>query len=79
MSKEPTATPEPAEENASYPDQDWGKIAYCVVLAMIAALGVHFVVFSVVLGGMDLSPTVHVLLGMVLFFIAGFTSFSVFY
>jgi predicted cobalt transporter CbtA len=80
MSKEPTATAEPTTETTATPDQDWGdqdwgKITFCVVLAIIAALGVHYVVFA----GMNLSPTVHAFGGMVLFFIAGFVSFSIFY
>lgn len=79
MSTEPTATAEPTEEDASQPEQDWGKVAFCVVLAMIAALGVHYVAFEIVFTSMNLSPTVHALVGMILFFIAGFASFSVFY
>ena len=79
MSKEPTATAEPTEEDASYPDQDWGKITFCVVLAIIAALAIHYVAFEIVVTGMNLSPTVHALAGIVLFFVAGFISFSVFY
>lgn len=78
MSKETTATVESPKETA-YPDQEWGKITLCVVLAIIVALGVHYVGFEVVFAGMNLSPTVHALVGMVLFFIAGFVSFSVFY
>ena len=79
MSKETTANVEPTNETTSPSDQDWGKITLCVVLAIIVALGVHYVVFEVMVAGMNLSPTVHALVGMVLFFIAGFVSFSVFY
>ena len=79
MSQEPAVDAESTEENASNPDQDWGKITFCVVLAIIAALGVHYVVFSVAFTSTNLSPTVHALLGMVLFFFAGFASFSIFY
>jgi hypothetical protein len=79
MSKETTAKAASPNETASPPDQDWGKITLCVVIAIIVALGVHYVVFELVFAGMNLSPTVHALVGMVLFFIAGFVSFSVFY
>lgn len=79
MSNEPTATAEPPGEGTSPPDQDWGKITFCVVLAIIAALAIHYVAFEIVVTGTDLSPTVHALAGMVLFFFAGFASFSVFY
>ena len=79
MSNEPTATAEPTEEDASYPDQDWGKVTFCVVLAILAALAVHYVAFELVVSGTNLSPTVHALVGMVLFFVAGFVSFSIFY
>ncbi len=79
MSKETTATVESPNETESYPDQDWGKVIFCVVLAIIAALSVHYVVFTAVFAGTNLSPTVHAFVGMVLFFIAGFVSFSVFY
>lgn len=79
MSEETTANAEPSDETASGPDQDWGKIATCVVIAIIAALAIHYVVFEVVITGTNLPPTVHALVGMVLFFFAGFVSFSVFY
>lgn len=79
MSNEPTSTAEPTEEDASYPDQDWGKVAFCAGLAILAAVAIHYVAFEIVVTGMNLSPTVHALVGMVLFFIAGFVSFSVFY
>lgn len=79
MSKEPTANAEASTETAATPDQDWGKITLCVVIAIIVALGVHYVVFEAVFTGMNLSPTVHALVGMVLFFIAGFVSFGTFY
>lgn len=79
MSKETTANAEPPDENTSAPDQDWGKIAICVVIAIIAALAIHYVVFEIVITGTNLPPTVHALVGMVLFFFAGFVSFSVFY
>lgn len=79
MSKETPIKAEPANETTSSPDQDWGKITLCVVIAIIAALAVHYVVFEVVFTGMNLSPTVHALVGMVLFFVAGFVSFSAFY
>lgn len=79
MSEETTATAEPANETASTADQDWGKVALCVVIAIIAALAIHYVVFAVVIPGTNLPPTVHALVGMVLFFVAGFASFSIFY
>lgn len=78
MSSESTSTTE-TEGSTSYPDQDWGKITFCVVLAIIAALVVHYVVFAVILTSVDLVPTVHAFIGMVLFFVAGFISFSIFY
>lgn len=79
MSNEPTAAAESAEDDESYQDQDWGRIGFCVVLAILAALAIHYVAFEFVVTGTNLSPTVHALVGMVLFFIAGFVSFSVFY
>lgn len=79
MSNETTANAEPPNETASSPDQDWGKVIFCVLLAIIAALSVHYVVFTVVFAGTNLSPTVHAFVGMVFFFVAGFVSFSVFY
>jgi hypothetical protein len=68
-----------ASETTATPDQDWGRITLCVVIAIIVALGVHYAAFAVVFTGMNLSPTVHAFIGMVLFFIAGFASFSLFY
>ena len=79
MAKETTAGAEPANETESYPDQDWGKITLCVAIAIVVALAVHYVAFEVAFAGMNLSPTVHAFVGMVLFFVAGFASFSVFY
>ena len=79
MSRETTAEVEPTNETESYPDQDWGKIFLCVAIAIVVALAVHYVVFEVVVTGMNLSPTVHAFVGMILFFLAGFASFSVFY
>lgn len=79
MSEETTANAEPTNETASTPDQDWGKITLCVVIAIVAALAVHYVAFEVLITGTNLAPTVHALAGMVLFFFAGFVSFSVFY
>ena len=79
MSEEPTAEGEPTHETAATPDQDWGKVFLCVVIAVIAALAVHYAVFQVVITGTNLPPTAHALVGMVLFFVAGFVSFSVFY
>lgn len=79
MSEETTANAEPTNETTSAPDQDWGKITLCVVIAIIAALAIHYVVFQVVITGTNLPPTLHALVGMVLFFFAGFVSFSVFY
>lgn len=79
MSEEPTANAESTNETTSTPDQDWGKISLCVVIAIIAALAIHYVVFQVVITGATLPPTVHALIGMILFFFAGFVSFSVFY
>jgi len=79
MSNESTSTAEPADEGASYPDQKWGKITLCVLIAMIAALAIHFIAFSVVFTGTTLPPTVYAFLGMVLFFVTGFASFSLFY
>ena len=79
MSEETTTNAEPRNETTSTPDQDWGKITLCVVIAIVAALAVHYVVFGVLITGTNLPPTVHALAGMVLFFFAGFVSFSVFY
>lgn len=79
MSKETSLNTEPTNETESYPDQDWGKVALCVGVAIIAALGAHYVLFEVVSGTTNLSSTVHALIGMVFFFIAGFVSFSVLY
>lgn len=79
MSKETISEAEPTSETTATPDQDWGRITFCVVLAIIAALGIHYVVFAFMFVGMNLSPTVHAFVGMVLFFIAGFVSFSIFY
>ncbi|MFC6964209.1 hypothetical protein [Halocatena marina] len=79
MSKETSLNAEPTNETESYPDQNWGKVALCVGVAIIAALGAHYVLFEVVSGATNLSSTVHALIGMVLFFIAGFVSFSVLY
>lgn len=79
MSKESPADAEPTNETQSAPDQEWGKIAFCVVIAILAALAIHYVAFGVVLTSTNLPSTVHALVGMVLFFVAGFVSFSVFY
>ena len=79
MSNDPTATAGPTEEDTSYPDQDWGKISVCIILAITAAIAIHYVAFEIVFSGVDLPPTAHALIGMVLFFIAGFASFSIFY
>lgn len=79
MAKETTAGAAPTNEHASAPDQDWGKIGRCVVIAIVVALTVHYVLFEVAFVGMNLPPTVHALTGMVFFFIAGFASFGVFY
>jgi hypothetical protein len=79
MSEETPANAESTNETDSAPDQDWGKIAICVAIAIIAALAIHYVAFEVVITGTNLLPTVHALVGMVLFFFAGFVSFSVFY
>lgn len=79
MTNEPAATEAPTNETSSAPDQDWGRIAFCVVLAVLAALATHYVAFGIVFTGTNLPPTVHALVGMGLFFVAGFASFSVFY
>lgn len=79
MSEEPAADGEPTKETTATPDQDWGKVSLCVVIAVIAALAIHYVVFGVVITGTNLPPTAHALVGMVLFFVAGFVSFSVLY
>ena len=79
MSEETTASAEPTNEHTATPDQDWGRIALCVAIAIVAALAVHYVVFEVLITGTNLPPTAHALVGMVLFFFAGFVSFSVFY
>lgn len=79
MSEEPTATTESTTETSAAPDQDWGRIGLCVGIAIVAALAIHYLVFQFLLTGTTLPPTAHALIGMVLFFIAGFVSFSVFY
>lgn len=79
MSEEPPETAEPANETTTAPEQDWGRIILCVVIAILAALAVHYVAFQVVIAGTSLHPTVHALVGMVLFFLAGFVSFSLLY
>lgn len=79
MSDETPATAEPTNEPTAAPDQDWGRVFLCVVVAIIAALAVHFVAFQVVITGTNLHPTVHAFIGMILFFLAGFVSFSVLY
>lgn len=79
MSEESTANEEPTNESKSAQDQDWGRIALCVVIAILAALAIHYVAFEGLVSGTNLPPTVHALVGMVLFFFAGFVSFSVFY
>ena len=78
MSADTTSGEAPTEPTTSE-DQDWGRVALCVVVAIIAALGIHYVLFEVVITGMNLSPTVHAFAGMVLFFFAGFISFSTIY
>ncbi|MFC4551887.1 MULTISPECIES: hypothetical protein [Halorussus] len=75
MTEKPTPEAEPTNETASHPDQDWGRIAFYVVLSIIVTLGLHYVAFA----GMNLSPTAHAFVGMVLFFVVGFVSFGVFY
>lgn len=79
MSNETTASAEQTDETTSTPDQHWGKVALCAAIAIVAALVIHYAMFAVVFEGADLSPTVHAFIGMVLFFVAGFVSFSVFY
>lgn len=79
MTGDTTTSAEPTNETTSAPEQDWGRITLCVAIAIVAALAIHYVVFQVVITGTNLHPTGHALAGMVLFFLAGFVSFSVLY
>lgn len=53
--------------------REWGKIGLAVLVSVLASLVVHY--FTV--AAIDLHPTVHALVGIVLFFVAGFILFKI--
>lgn len=73
MSTEATEQEGGMVESTTTEDQDWGKMILALLVSVIAALVVHY--FGV--ASVSLHPTLHALIGIVLFFIAGFVMFKV--
>lgn len=60
-------------ESTTGEDQEWGKISLAVVISVVLALGAHYLL----LANFDLHPTIHALIGIVLFFVAGLIMFKI--
>ncbi len=60
-------------ESTTSEDPHWGKISLAVFLSFVLALGSHYLL----LGNIDMHPTLHALVGVGLFFVAGFVTFQI--
>lgn len=54
-------------------DQDWGRMILAILISLVAALVVHYFLVA----SISLHPTLHALIGVVLFFIAGLVMFKI--
>lgn len=54
-------------------EQEWGKMILAILISVVAALVVHYFLVASV----SLHPTLHALVGVVLFFVAGFVMFQI--
>ncbi len=64
-----------AESDQSGPEeeQNWKMVAIGVVSSVILATGLHYLLLS----NVDMHPTLHALLAIILFFLTGFVVFHV--
>lgn len=60
-------------ESTATEEQEWGKMILAILVSVVAALVVHYLSFASV----SLHPTLHALIGVVLFFIAGMVMFKI--
>lgn len=60
-------------ESTSTEDQEWGKMILAILVSVVAALAVHYFLVA----SISLHPTLHALIGVVLFFIAGIVMFKI--
>lgn len=73
MATDTTEQEDAVTESASADEQDWGRIGLAVLISVLASLVVHYFVVA----NIDLHPTTHALVGIVLFFVAGIIMFKI--
>ncbi|QLG26727.1 hypothetical protein HUG10_03845 [Halorarum halophilum] len=54
-------------------DAEWGKISLAVLISIVLATGIHYLL----LANIDMHPSLHALVGIVLFFLTGFVVFQI--
>ncbi|WP_313693322.1 hypothetical protein [Halorarum halobium] len=68
-----TTSGEAGTESTTGEDQEWGKISLAVLLSIVLATGAHYLMLS----NIDMHPSLHALVGIVLFFVTGFVVFYI--
>ncbi|WP_226042830.1 hypothetical protein [Natrinema sp. DC36] len=60
------------EDSRTGENTEWGKISLSVLLSILLATGAHYSL----LAGSAMHPSLHALVGIVLFFVTGFVVFQ---
>lgn len=60
-------------ESTTGEDAEWGKISLAVLISIVLATGTHYLL----LANIDMHPSLHALVGIVLFFATGFVVFQI--
>ncbi|WP_227354059.1 hypothetical protein [Haladaptatus salinisoli] len=68
-----TASGEAPTESTTGEDAEWGKIGLAVLISIVLATGAHYLL----LANIDMHPSLHALVGIVLFFVTGFVVFQI--
>ncbi|WP_137290657.1 hypothetical protein [Natronorubrum halophilum] len=71
MSADTTSGAVPTESPTDE-DAEWGKIGLAVLISIVLATGAHYLL----LANLDTHPSLHALVGILLFFVTGFVVFQ---
>lgn len=72
MSTDTTSGEAPTESTTSE-DAEWGKISLAVLISIVLATGAHYLLLS----NINIHPSLHALVGIILFFVTGFVVFQI--
>ncbi|AHG01876.1 hypothetical protein HALLA_00865 (plasmid) [Halostagnicola larsenii XH-48] len=67
-----SSTGNAGEDTRTGTNTEWGKISLSVLLSILLATGAHYLL----LAGSTMHPSLHALIGIVLFFVTGFVVFQ---